>query len=80
MSKMVEEIPSAAIHILDQCITRETDLRNRSYSKMVVERKITYDFYPFQKKSSRCYIYIYNYNFDLTIFEYTFYSVADLLK
>ena len=62
---MVEEIPSAAIHMLDQCIIRETDLRNRSYSKMVVERKITYDFYLFQKKSSKCDIY--NYMLDLTI-------------
>ena len=62
---MVEEIPSAAIHMLDQCIIRETDLRNRSYSKMVVERKITYDFYLFQNKSSKCGIY--NYILDLTI-------------
>ena len=53
MSKMIEDIPQVAIKIYDQCIHRESGLRNRSYAELIEEKKITYHFFPFNRNKSK---------------------------
>ncbi|CAB4025235.1 transient receptor potential cation channel subfamily A member 1 [Paramuricea clavata] len=50
MSKLIEDIPSVAMNIFDQCVYEETSLENRSYAEMVEKTNDTYNFFPFKPK------------------------------
>lgn len=53
MSKLVEDIPSAAVEILNQCHHEEIYKKSSSYNQMSEERKVTYHFFPIQAKESK---------------------------
>ena len=48
MSKLIEDIPSVAMDIFDQCVYEETSLENRSYAEIVEKTNDTYNFFPFK--------------------------------